>query len=196
MASTEQPVDESSKAAVPESKLARGPSFSPIYLLWGDLALRLLLFASTLTGVVVMVTSKQTELLFPFPVTKTAKFNYSPAFIYFVVALSVACLYSILTITASIYFILKPSPSNKLLLLLVSVDALMAVLVASATGASASVAYIGLKGNSHVGWIKVCNIYHKFCRHIASSTALALVASIILLWLVLLSTLSIYRRIR
>lgn len=80
MASTEQPVDESSKAAVPESKLARGPSFPPINLLWGDLALRLLLFASTLTGVVVMVTSKQTKLLLPFPVTKTAKFNYSPAF--------------------------------------------------------------------------------------------------------------------
>nr|DAD33431.1 TPA_asm: hypothetical protein HUJ06_012282 [Nelumbo nucifera] len=51
-----------------------------------DFSLRFLLFASTLTAVVVMVTSKQTEFipipLLPVParVAKAAKFNHSPAF--------------------------------------------------------------------------------------------------------------------
>lgn len=72
----------------------------------------------------------------------------------------------------------------------------MAGVMASATGSSAAVAYIGLKGNDHVGWTKVCNKFSKYCRHIGSSAALSLVASIILVLLVVLSSYSIYRRSR
>ncbi|KAK8966253.1 CASP-like protein [Platanthera guangdongensis] len=66
--------------------------------------------------------------------------------------------------------------------------------MASATGSSGSVAYIGLKGNSHVLWSKICNIFGKFCRHVGSATALSLVASIVLVLLVLVSSFTIYRR--
>lgn len=49
-----------------------------------DVVLRFLLFASSLVAVVVMVTSKQTELVavpgFPFRAPLPAKFNHSPAF--------------------------------------------------------------------------------------------------------------------
>ncbi|XP_014623768.1 CASP-like protein 1D2 [Glycine max] len=44
----------------------------------------------------------------------------------------------------------------------------------SATGAAGRGAYIGLKGNYRVDWIKVCNVYDKFCRHLAGSIAVAL----------------------
>ncbi|RWW00610.1 hypothetical protein GW17_00036420 [Ensete ventricosum] len=66
--------------------------------------------------------------------------------------------------------------------------------MASATGNAGSVAYIGLKGNSHVNWNKICNVYGKFCRHVGSSAAVSLVASIVLVLLVVLSSYSLYRR--
>lgn len=72
----------------------------------------------------------------------------------------------------------------------------MAGIMASATGATGGVAYIGLKGNSHVNWSKICNFYDKFCRHIGASALVSLIASIILVILVIISSYSLYRRSR
>ncbi|KAL9410384.1 hypothetical protein AB3S75_044195 [Citrus x aurantiifolia] len=164
-----------------------------------DASLRFLLFSACLVSVIVMVTSKQTERapvsgVLPFLTLRVlAKFNYSPAFIYFVAALSVAGLYSIIAMLASIYAI--KNPSRKVLLMLAFWDVVMLGVVASATAASGAVAYIGLKGNDHIGWRKMCNVFDKFCRHIASATAVSLVAAILLVLLSMLSTYSLYKRI-
>ncbi|XP_022723066.1 CASP-like protein 1D1 [Durio zibethinus] len=166
-----------------------------------EVALRVLLFAATLSSVVVMVTSKQTELV---PVTSMptvrvpipAKFNHSPAFIYFIAALSVTGLYSIITILASVSVVLKPTYSKSFLLFFAFLDVVFVGIVASATGAAGAVAYIGLKGNSHVGWTKICGVYDKFCRHIGSSVALALFAAILLVLLSMMSAFTLYKKIR
>lgn len=68
-------------------------------------------------------------------------------------------------------------------------------IVASATGAAGGVAYIGLKGNSHVGWTKICNVYDKFCQHVGASIAISLVASVVLVLLVILSAYSLSKKI-
>lgn len=68
-------------------------------------------------------------------------------------------------------------------------------IVASAIGAAAGVAYIGLKGNSHVGWQKICNVYGDFCRHIGGSVAVALFGSVVLVLLILLSVYSLSKKI-
>lgn len=68
-------------------------------------------------------------------------------------------------------------------------------IVASATGAAAAVAYIGLKGNTHVGWGKVCNMYGKFCRYLGASIGVSLFATVMLLLLVLLSVYSLSKKI-
>ncbi|KAH7573624.1 hypothetical protein ACOSP7_007402 [Xanthoceras sorbifolium] len=166
-----------------------------------DVVLRVLLFSATLVAVIVMVTSEQSKLV-PLPQMPTvsvklpAKFNHSPAFIYFVAALAVACFYSIITTLASIGVILKPAFYTKFLLYFAFLDVLMLGIVASATGAAGGVAYVGLKGNRHVGWVKVCSTYDKFCRYIGTSTALALFAAVLLVLLSMLSTYSLYKRIR
>lgn len=72
---------------------------------------------------------------------------------------------------------------------------LMLGIVASATGAAGGVAYIGLKGNSHVGWTKVCNMYGKLCRHLGASLAVSLFASIVLVMLIILSIHSLSKKI-
>ncbi|KAJ7980215.1 CASP-like protein [Quillaja saponaria] len=161
-----------------------------------DVILRGLLFAASVVAIVVIVTGDQTELV-PNPLTRSveyrkAEFNNSPAFIYFVVAFSVAGLYAIITIFA---LILKPNFKIKFLLYFLLWDALLLGVVASATGAAGAVGYVGLKGNDHVGWFKICNRYDKFCRHIGASLAVALFASIVVVLLIWLSSIKLHRRI-
>lgn len=69
-------------SALPESQIMQH-RLARTNLFRVDFALRWLLLATSLTGIVVMVTSKQTELV-PVPmlqivVSRDAKFNYSPA---------------------------------------------------------------------------------------------------------------------
>ncbi|CAN6197550.1 unnamed protein product [Urochloa humidicola] len=168
-----------------------------------DLALRALLFASTLAGLVVLATAKQTVV---FPVTlpqvpqvlfvaMPAKFKDSPALIYLLVALCVTCLYSLLTALGSLKLI-SGSSTPKTLFLLLLLDVFYAAVMASATGSAGGVAWIGLKGNSHTRWNKICDTYGKFCRHIGGAVFLGLVASIALVLLAALNAYSLYRRSR
>ncbi|KAM6566031.1 hypothetical protein CsatA_025159 [Cannabis sativa] len=196
MASTEKVDPEQGKEAPPSPKPISGPSSATCTTeatcFKVDVALRVLLFASTVAAIVVLVTSKQTVRA-PFPLS--AKFNHSPAFIYFLVALSIAGLYSLVTTLGSISVILKPEHSSKFLLYYAIFDVLILGLVASATGTAGGVAYVGLKGNDHVRWQKVCSTFDKFCQHLAGSLAVSLFASVLLVLLVWLSVFSIHKKI-
>ncbi|XP_019462726.1 PREDICTED: CASP-like protein 1D2 [Lupinus angustifolius] len=162
-----------------------------------DVILRFLLFAASLVAVVVMVTSNETELVLykGRPVPQPAKFRYSPAFVYFVAAFSVSGLYSIITTLASLSVIKKPELKTKLLLHFIFLDVLILGIIASATGTAGGVAYVGLKGNKHVGWLKICNVYDKFCKHTGGSIAVALFGTIVTVFLIWLSAYNIHSRI-
>ncbi|KAK4759214.1 hypothetical protein SAY87_022345 [Trapa incisa] len=163
-----------------------------------DVVLRVVLFAATLTSLLVLVTSNQSKhrpvIGSPLAVVE-AKFNHSPAFIYLAAAASVTCLYSIITILASISVLLKPAFNTSFLIFFAIWDVVILGVMASATGAAGAVAYIGLKGNRHTSWAKVCNVYDKFCQHLAGSIAVALFASIVLVFLIVLSVLSLHKKI-
>lgn len=73
---------------------------------------------------------------------------------------------------------------------------IMLGIVASATGAAGSIAYVGLKGNDHTRWMKICHVYDKFCRHVGSSIAVSLFAAVLLVFLCVLNICSLYKRIR
>ncbi|XVF66279.1 hypothetical protein PTKIN_Ptkin10aG0022300 [Pterospermum kingtungense] len=200
MASTDKPEPETTKPEAPPPAAAAAAR-CPFNFTLVDVALRVLLLAAVICSVVVMVTSNQTKRI-PAPSMPTflvpvpAKFKHSPAFIYFIAALSVTGLYTIVTTLASISLVLKPTNTKSFLLAFALLDVLFVGIVASATGAAGAVAYIGLKGNNHVGWTKICGIYDKFCRHIGSSVALALFAAILLVLLSAMSTFTLYKKIR
>ncbi|XP_022138099.1 CASP-like protein 1D1 [Momordica charantia] len=185
---------------LPESAAAAAARRPRVNLFAIDAGLRMVLFAAAVATVVVTVTSKQTVVnklrgVPPgFPVQ--AKFDDSPAFIYFVTALSVTALYSLITALASVSVISNPNLSAKFLLHFAFLDALILGVVASATGTAGGVAYIGLKGNSHVQWNKVCYAFDKFCRHIGGALAASLFASVVLALLIWLSVFSLHARIR
>ncbi|WVZ62811.1 hypothetical protein U9M48_012513 [Paspalum notatum var. saurae] len=200
MATTVSTEEAGGKAAAAEPAAPR-PAAASGGFSGADVALRALLFAVTLSALVVLATAKQTALV-PYPlapqilVPVPAKFKDSPALIYLLVALCVTCLYSLLTALSSLRLIAGSGSASaaKTLFLLVLLDVFYAAMMASATGAAGGVAWIGLKGNSHTQWNKICNVYGKFCRHIGSSAFLALIASIILVLLAILNAYSLYRR--
>lgn len=72
-------------AAAPPPELKSETNTPTSYLAVGDVVLRVLLFATTVTSVVVMVTSKQTEWipypLPPFRIRNSSRFTDSPAFV-------------------------------------------------------------------------------------------------------------------
>ncbi|XP_042385864.1 CASP-like protein 1D1 [Zingiber officinale] len=203
MATTEQSSSTYGKT-VPETGNG-GAAFAerrtpPTNLFRVDFFLRLLLLASSVSAIAVLVTSKQssdirTGLPPPFAVvSRAAKFQHVPAFIYLLAALCVSSLYSIVTMFASFFSISSPSPSTRILFLLTVCDVLMAGVMASAMGSAGSIGYLGLWGNSHANWAKICNNYGKFCRYAGSSVVLSSVAAGVLVQLVILSSYSLYRR--
>lgn len=190
---------ETEKGAEPEVvAVARGSGLS-CNCLAADVSLRVLLLAASIVAVVLMVTSKQTEMI-PVPtlpgvtIPRSAQFRDSPAFIFFVVALSIAGLYSIITTVTTLCVIRKSNVQAKYFWILAVHDVLILGLVAAATGTAGGVAYIGLKGNTHVNWGKICSVYDKFCRFVGSSIAVSLFASTILVLLVALNIYSLYLR--
>ncbi|KAF8101193.1 hypothetical protein N665_0209s0049 [Sinapis alba] len=150
-----------------------------------DIIIRVLLFSATLTALLVMVTSDQTEMTqlprAPSPAPVSAEFSDSPAFIYFVVALVVAGFYALISILVSISLLLRPEFAAQFSIYISSFDMVVMGILASATGTAGGVAYIALRGNEEIGWNKICNVYDKFCRYIATSLALSLFASLLLL---------------
>ncbi|GER50124.1 CASP-like protein 8 [Striga asiatica] len=165
----------------------------------GDLILRFLLFASCVVAVLVMVTGNQSQLIPitfpPFLVSRDAKFNHSPAFIYFVAAFSVVGIYAAITAILSFFALLKPGFYIKAVSHFVIFDVLLLGIVASATGAAGAVGYVGLKGNSNVQWRKICDLYDGFCKHIGASLAVSLFGSVVLTLLIIISVRALSKRI-
>ncbi|XP_076952481.1 CASP-like protein 1 [Bidens hawaiensis] len=164
-----------------------------------DMLLRVFLFATAVASVVVMVTSEETKQIPVAPgimISRTAKFSHSPAYVYHVAALSVAALYSLITGAISILAVMKSGGNSaKLKFYLVVFDALLLGIVAAATGASGGVGYIGLKGNSHSRYNKICDRYGSYCFHFAAAILLSLIGSITLLLLIWLSVYVLSKKI-
>ncbi|PWA43714.1 CASP-like protein [Artemisia annua] len=184
-------------SAPPPEYASRGSSFKKHAVL--DVFLRAVLFATALAGIILMVTAEQTKTFLVAPgvsITRTAKFSHSPAYIYFVAAMSVAALYALISGLVSVFALMKPGGNSaKLMFHFVILDALLLGIVASTTGASGGAGYIGLKGNSHSNWIKICNRYGSYCRHFAAGILLSLISAISLLLLVWLSVYVLSKKI-
>ncbi|KAK1417888.1 hypothetical protein QVD17_27023 [Tagetes erecta] len=164
-----------------------------------DVVLRVMLLVTSLIGIIVMVTSKQTKLIPVAPgltIPVTAKFSQSPAFIYYTVALSVACFYSIITGVLSVTALLMSKRSStKWVFRFLILDVLLLGIMGSAIGAAGAIAYIGFKGNKHTQWKEVCNMYGSFCGRIAASLTLSVLPSFALLLLIWLSVYMLSKKI-
>ncbi|KAE8735002.1 CASP-like protein 1E1 [Hibiscus syriacus] len=161
--------------------------------------LRVLALLLTLAAAIVIGVNKQTEFL-PvqftpaFPVVDVAfkaKWYYLSALVYLMVANIAASAYAAIstlivlaTRTADIGFAQT----------IIIFDVTVVGLLFSANGAALAVGIIGYKGNSHLQWNKVCNVFDNFCDRIAISIVMSLVASFAFIGLVALAVLSLQKR--
>lgn len=105
-------------------------------------------------------------------------------------------MYSLITGAISILAVMKSGGNSaKLKFYLVVFDALLLGIVAAATGASGGVGYIGLKGNSHSRYNKICDRYGSYCFHFGAAILLSLIGSITLLLLIWLSVYVLSKKI-
>eukprot|EP00253_Pinus_taeda_P016255 PITA_16255 len=118
-----------------------------------DLIFRLLAIGSTFSAAIVMATNKQMVML-PIVGPWPAKYQYSPAFVFFVVANAVACCYTLISFILSVTG--KFASSTQSAFLLSVSDLVMVALVSAGVSAAAAIAYVGYKGNSHTQWGKLC----------------------------------------
>ncbi|XWS53669.1 hypothetical protein CRYUN_Cryun10bG0020400 [Craigia yunnanensis] len=157
-----------------------------------DLILRVLALLLTLAAAIVLWVDKQTKIV-PIPITPTlpsidvaaqAKWHYLSAFVYSMVSNIIACSYAAISV-----LIVLGTRNGKtgFVQIIFVLDLLVVALLFSANGAALAIGVIGYKGNSHVQWNKVCNVFDRFCDLVAVSIALSLVGSIAFVALVALA---------
>ncbi|PWA70723.1 hypothetical protein CTI12_AA275240 [Artemisia annua] len=172
----------------------RGSSFNGKDLTLRFLALTLTLIAAVLLGVDKETTTVAITLvpsLPPVDLPVTAKWTHMSAFVYFVIANAISCTYA----ATSLIVILATSGKNKLAsLVIIILDIVMVALLFSAVGATSSIGLIGYKGNSHVHWDKVCNVFNKFCHQVAIAVFLSFAGSITYLLLIVISALKLHKK--
>ncbi|XP_058200202.1 CASP-like protein 1E1 [Rhododendron vialii] len=167
-----------------------------------ELVLRVVGMGFSLVAAVMVGVDKETEVvaltvvdtLPPLHVSLTAKWYYMSAFVYFVVANAIACFYAAASLVALSIMPTKKTTQNGLTLALLILDLVMVALLFSANGAAVAVGLIGLHGNSHTNWKKVCNVFKTFCRYMTAGFAMSMMGSFVFLWLVLLGTLSLHKK--
>ncbi|CAA3016763.1 CASP 1B2 [Olea europaea subsp. europaea] len=108
--------------------------------------LRLLAFFATLAATLVMALNKQKKTFVvatigttPIQVTLTAKFQHTPAFVFFVIANGNASLHNLLMLIMNV------------------------ALVSGGVNAAAFMGQLGRDGNSHARWNKICDKFDSYC---------------------------------
>nr|GEW44636.1 CASP-like protein 1E1 [Tanacetum cinerariifolium] len=107
---------------------------------------------------------------------------YIPPPPFLVIANCIACAYSVVSM---ILVMLSRNKKTQTQLAFLITDLIMMALLFSANGAATSVGLIGVNGNSHTQWQKVCYVFKKYCHQGAASIAMSFLGSFAFLWLVI-----------
>uniref|UniRef100_A0A0E0JIT8 CASP-like protein n=1 Tax=Oryza punctata TaxID=4537 RepID=A0A0E0JIT8_ORYPU len=175
-------------AALPVAAGSRAPPVDPCCV-----ALRVFVLLGTLASAVVMAADRQSttiqiaagELAPPLRVPVTAKWTYSSAFVYFVVANAMVFAFCAAALAAV---------RRRSAVVAVMVGDLVAMaLLFSAVGAAAQFGLLGERGNTHVRWAKVCDVYGRFCERAMAAVVVSLIAAFADLVLLMLTILTIHK---
>ncbi|KAL9355488.1 hypothetical protein Peur_053458 [Populus x canadensis] len=131
--------------------------------------LRLLALAATVVAIVFMVTSHDSAQVLN--LTFTVKYSNTPVFKYFVIAEAIAGGYIVISILLSF--------KSLFWRLLVILDMVTAVLLTSSISAALAIAQVGRKGNTHAGWLPVCEQVPDFCDQVTIALIAGFAAAII-----------------
>lgn len=105
---------------------------------------------------------------------------------------AIACSYAAASLVISAMARSSGNHYNVAVLGVTILDLVIIALLFSANGAAYAVGVIGQNGNSHVQWMKVCNEFDAYCRHMTAALLLSLVGSTVFLLMVVLSVVKLH----
>ncbi|KAI3457790.1 hypothetical protein Pfo_014453 [Paulownia fortunei] len=179
----EMPKQETSFTVLPISPKI-GSQNSKGFFYFAQLTLRILVIAFTLAGAITMTTSEQSVTFFG--IVMEARYSYSSSFRFKVVADSVVCGLSVLSVILVIALNRpKSNPKNYFYLLLH--DMVSVLLLLSGCSAAMAIGYVGRFGQAQTGWIAICDRVAKFCDKIMVSILSSFLAVICLVVLTVMS---------
>ncbi|CAK7357420.1 unnamed protein product [Dovyalis caffra] len=153
-----------------EEKLEVGYSnVQPKQKRWVLLMLRVVAFLATAAATVVMGLNKETKTLVvatigstPITATLTAKFQHTPAFVFFVVANGMASNHNLVMIMVELCG-QKLDYKGLRLAMIAILDMMTVSLLSGGVNAAAFMSELGKNGNSHARWNKICDKFETFC---------------------------------
>ncbi|CAA7020890.1 unnamed protein product [Microthlaspi erraticum] len=176
-----------------EKILLAGGAIKSWKLLFG---LRIFAFMATLVAAIVMSLNRETKTFvvatigtIPIKATLTAKFQHTPAFVFFVIANVMVSFHNLLMIALQIFGRKLENKGFRLLSVAI-LDMLNATLISAAANAAAFMAELGKNGNKHAKWNKICDRFAIYCDHGAGALIAAFAGVILML---LISAVSISR---
>ncbi|EYU43016.1 hypothetical protein ABFS82_04G120900 [Erythranthe guttata] len=149
-----------------------------------QISLRVLAVAFTLAAALLMISSKETKVLYSISVD--SKYSYSPAFKFLAYANFVAFGFSILSLIVAFGLGKREVNSTNYFYLFLH-DLIMNVLLMAACAATTAVGYIGKYGNSHTGWIAICDHFPKFCNRVTTAATMSYLGFIVYFILTIIS---------
>ncbi|KAJ3674486.1 hypothetical protein LUZ60_005102 [Juncus effusus] len=162
----------------------------PVILRWTTLA-------ATATAAIIMGLNKQTKTTVvaivgtkPISQTFNAKFQQTPAFVYFVIANAIASLYNIIAVLLRPY--LKVKGNNLWVDIL---DLVVMAILATGAAAATSVAELGKNGNLHARWNPICDKFNSFCLQGGMALIASFVGVLLHLLLNILSLVSLHANV-
>ncbi|KAL0754122.1 hypothetical protein Bca101_091790 [Brassica carinata] len=155
-----------------------------------EVLLRCSVSVFALLALILMVTDTQVKRIFV--VEKRAKYTDMK---FLVVANGIAAAYSSLQSVRCVAGSMKGSVlfSKPLAWAIFSGDQAMAYMSVAAIAAAAESGVIGIRGEEKLQWMKVCNMYSKFCNQGAAVVASASIASIAMVTVSCISAFSLFR---
>ncbi|XP_077253271.1 CASP-like protein 1B2 [Tasmannia lanceolata] len=165
---------------------------------WVLVVLRLLALFATVSATLVMALNKQSITMVvalvgstPITGTLTAKFQHTPAFVFFVTANAIASFHNLLMLVLGL--VRKKFDFKGLELLATLTDMMMVALVSAAAAAASAMAELGKNGNSHAKWNKICDNFGSYCDHGAGALIASFLGVALLMSLTALSITTLYK---
>ncbi|XP_010509564.1 PREDICTED: CASP-like protein 2B2 [Camelina sativa] len=158
-----------------------------------ELILRCSVFALALLAAILIVTDVQVKEIFM--IKKKAKFTNMKALVFMVVVNGIAAGYSLLQAVRCVVGLMKGNVllSKPLAWAIFSGDQVVAYLCVAGTAAAAQSAAFAKLGEPELQWMKVCDMYGKFCNQVGEGIASALFACIGMVLVSCISAFGVFR---
>jgi len=158
-----------------------------------ELVLRFVILGLGVLAAALVASDSQVRVIFS--IEKKAKFTDMKALVFLVIANGMAAGYSLIQGLRCVVSMVRGSVllSKGLAWAIFSCDQVMAYVTLAAVAAAAQSAVLGQFGQHQLQWMKICNLYGKFCTQVGEGLASAFIVSLSMVTLSCVSAFNLFR---